>query len=677
MDKTQQALSQIVVYNKYAKYLVDKQRRETWEEIVYRYLNMLAAKYPHLADEIWTNGSYLLDKKVLMSMRGAQFAGKATDKNNTRIYNCAYLPIDHSAAFSETMFLLLSGTGVGYSVQYSHVEKLPDIRKPTKEQKFLIGDSIEGWADAVRALMYSYFGKRSTKPRFDYSDIRRKGERLVTAGGKAPGPEPLKRCLTEIELILERKRDGEKLNPIEVHDIICHIAHAVLAGGIRRAALICLFSADDNEMVTAKSGSWWELNPQRGRANNSAVLLRHRVTKEFFLSLWKKIEISQAGEPGVYFTNDKDWGTNPCCEVALRAYQFCNLTEINAGGLFMERVKQGTQPDTAVTAPAPTETQPPSEQEKAQAELNKRAKIAAFFGTLQAGFTDFHYLRPVWKTTTEKDALIGVGITGICNGDIFSLDLREAEQIIDNENKRIAALIGINEAARKTTIKPSGSTSCVLGTSSGIHAWHAKYYIRNMQCAVGDDLYNYFSANHPELIKIMDRDPNSAVIGIPQKAPKYALLREDENAIQMLERVFKFYDNWVKPGSKSGANTNNVSATVYIDVNKTYLKGENTWIQNNSSTDEYLTENNYHGWNEWEAVGEMLWDNRHKFNGMSVLPYDGGSYKDAPFIEITEEEFNNKLQYLKNIDLTKIVESDDNTNLADQVACAGGACEVQ
>lgn len=318
-------LSDVVVFNKYAKYLPKLQRRETYEEIIDRYTTMMLKRYPKLNSEIRSNSKFIYDKKVLPSMRALQFAGQAIEKTESRIYNCCYLPVDDYRAFSEVMFLLLGGTGVGYSVQTNHIDKLPEIRKPNKEQKYLIGDSIEGWSDAVRHLMASYFGLRNTKPKFDYSDIREKGARLVTAGGKAPGPEPLKRCLFEIEQILERKKDGEKLTDLEVHDIICHIADSVLAGGIRRAALICLFSANSEDMLTCKFGNWWETNPQRGRANNSAVLVRHKISKEFFLNLWSKIEASNSGEPGIYFTNNPDWGTNPCVEIALRPYQFCNL----------------------------------------------------------------------------------------------------------------------------------------------------------------------------------------------------------------------------------------------------------------------------------------------------------------------------------------------------------------
>jgi ribonucleoside-diphosphate reductase alpha chain len=315
------------------------------------------------------------------------------------------------------------------------------------------------------------------------------------------------------------------------------------------------------------------------------------------------------------------------CEIALRPFSFCNLTELNGGNVVD------------------------------QEDFNTRSRVAAFFGTLQAGFQDFHYLRDIWRRNTEKDALIGVGITGICNGKLREISLTEGANIAKLENKRVAALIGINPSARCTTIKPSGSTSCVLGTSSGIHAWHSAYYIRNIQCAVGDDLHEFFTENHPELIKTMDYDPNSAVIGIPQKAPDTATLREHENAIQMLERVKRYNLEWVRAGHVRGANTNNVSATVYIDENREYEP---------------------FGENEWEMVGEWMWKNRHSFNGLSVLPYDGGTYADAPFQEITKEEYEKRIKFVSDgVDLTKIREEEDNTKLAEELACAGDNCEIR
>jgi ribonucleoside-diphosphate reductase alpha chain len=326
MDVGLETLSSLTVFSKYAKYVPELQRRETWEEIVNRYGKMMINKYPKLKGQIETSLGYILEKKVLPSMRALQFAGPAAEVNNSRIYNCCFLPIDSLHSFSETMFLLLGGTGVGYSVQKHHVEQLPVIKRQEtyKQRTYLIEDSIMGWADAVKVLMKFYF-EGGYKPKFDFRAIRHKGARLVTAGGKAPGPEPLKICLTHIDAIMERKEDGSKLSPLECHDVLCHIANSVLAGGIRRSAMISLFSHDDEEMITCKYGNWWELNEQRGRSNNSAVLERGAVSKLEFDALWKRIELSGSGEPGVYWTNNLDWGTNPCCEIGLRPYQFCNL----------------------------------------------------------------------------------------------------------------------------------------------------------------------------------------------------------------------------------------------------------------------------------------------------------------------------------------------------------------
>lgn len=1294
MNSSQKVLSDIIVYNKYAKYRPDLKRRETYEEIVDRYIGMMLKKYTDeqtysgwleksvmvdkdsLAEQIIKNSKYLYEMKVLPSMRAMQFAGPAIEKNNARIFNCSYLPVDDYRAFSEIMFLLLGGSGVGYSVQYHHVEKLPEIQKPSHTKKFLIGDSIEGWADAIRALMKSYFGISKYKPNFDFSDIRPKGSRLVTAGGKAPGPEPLRICLTKIEALLNEKRNGSRLSPIEVHDIICYIADAVLAGGIRRAALISLFSFDDVEMATCKHGAWWELNPQRGRSNNSAVIVRNRIKKEEFDKFWKTIKDSNSGEPGIFFTNDSSrFGTNPCkplrstiltaegyitfeealtkneleiitpdgrkakaskpfvtginkeiyeitlgnkqkihatdnhlhqllsgewipvselnigdklkigqtqiydtiienqdeynkglihgwmlgdgwsyirsdsinsyrsglsfgikefdvipmfekilnsnsypheqkpdtckllrvnqkqviykdkwnvpfkesssyklgfirslfttdgsvrnknnnvelysinikmledvslilqefgiqssitthnkqrsyiakdgkrrnnkttykinvyggqfkkigflskykqelldqqvlkkdyeprdyeivtnieyignenvyditvydpchsfidkgiiahncAEISLREFSFCvsgdtklitrngieqidsvvdkeveiwngeqwskvkpyktgesdrlhrvhfsdgsyldatddhkflvknrfekefhevttlqlqdelvkseyalqiprsnveyqdgytdsfayeygyvlgdgtvyknmiyadlygkdNLIKLdgdkykpclNYNGTQYTRISFNKQLDIDFTKELKYELGLPkklftwdrqsilkfiagwadadgsqaskgiriygredkirdgqllltkcginssvnlmekegietnlgirknavwylqitktidipcqrlicnNEKEakykgkyqivkridtldgehksycltennlhqcvfnnvltkqcnlteinagtiESQEDFNERARVASFFGTLQAGFTDFHYLRSVWKTNTEKDSLIGVGITGIANGNIMDMDLVYPADIVKEENARVAELIGINPAARTTTVKPAGTTSSLLGVSSGIHAWHSKKYIRNIQCSVGDDLYIYFYVHHPELVKPMDYQPGSAVIGIPIEAPSSAITREEETATDFLDRVKRFNLEWVRTGHNKGPNYNNVSATCNI-------KDE-----------------------EWEEVGEWMWINKDTYSGISVLPYDGGTYVDAPFQEVTEEEFERRVQLiLENpIDLTRIVEDTDNTNLSGEIACSGGQCEL-
>ena len=334
------------------------------------------------------------------------------------------------------------------------------------------------------------------------------------------------------------------------------------------------------------------------------------------MDLWKRVELSGAGEPGIYFNNDKDWGTNPCCEIALRPYQFCNLCEVNASDI------------------------------ESQEDLNERVKAAAFIGTLQAGYTDFHYLREVWQQTTEKDALIGVSMTGIGSGTVLGYDMQKAASLVKRENARVAKLIGINPAARCTTVKPAGTTSLALGTSSGIHAWHNDYYLRRIRVGKNESIYKYLFENHPLLVEDeFFRPHDTAVISIPQKAPEGSILRT-ESPFQLLERIKKVATDWVQPGHRKGSNTHNVSATVS-------LKPE-----------------------EWEDAGNWMWDNRKYYNGLSVLPFDGGTYTQAPFEDIDEGTYINRLQHLKDINLEHVIETEDNTDLSGELACAGGSCEI-
>lgn len=750
MDISRKILSDITHHMKYAKFRPSDFRRETFEETVDRNVAMHIKKYPHLEQEIREAYKFVYERKVLPSMRSMQFAGRAIEVCPSRQYNCSYLAVDDVRSFSEIMFLLLGGTGVGFSVQSHHVEQLPEIRKPNKKRtrRFLIGDSIEGWADAVKALMKSYFDG-SSKINFDFTDIRPKGALLVTAGGKAPGPQPLKECLMKLEGILETKQDGDKLTPIEVHDIVCHIADAVLAGGIRRSALISLFDADDLEIISAKTGNWWETNPQRGRANNSAVVLRHKVTKDFFMQLWDRVKQSGSGEPGIYLTNDRDVGTNPCkplrstiltkegyitfaqalekdslevmgidgewkkatkpfktgenrvvsrfllsngkylygtpnhrhldsngiwremkdmnesdflrsqdrenplqiveivrdfsiedvyditvddeshafydadvvthncAEISLRNCGFCNLTEVNVSDL------------------------------ESQEDYEQRVRSAAFIGTLQASYTDFHYLRDVWKKNAEKEALLGVSMTGIASNLIFNMDIEKAAKVAVEENKRAAKLLGINPARRVTTTKPSGTSSLILGTSSGIHAWHSEYYIRRIRVGKNEAIYSYLKTNHPELVEDeYFRPHDTAVISVPQKAPEGSLLRS-ESPINFLERVKTVHNKWIKPGHIKGENTHNVSATISIKEN------------------------------EWDEVGEWMWNNRDSYTGLSVLPYSEHTYVQAPFEEFSKEEYERLFQSLQNVDLSQIFETEDETDLQGEVACQAGNCEIK
>jgi len=895
-------------------------------------------KYPFLAEEIKkVYAEFVIPKRILPSMRSLQFGGKPIEQSPNRIYNCCYLPVDDYRAFGEIMFLLLGGSGVGYSVQTSHIEKLPPIRKPTKRRRFLIGDSIEGWADSIKAVFSAYM-KGKSMPVFDFSDIREKGAALITSGGKAPGAQPLKDCLHNIEKVLDQVEEGGQLSSLQVHDLVCYMADAVLAGGIRRAALISLFNIDDEDMLTCKFGNWYDLNPQRGRANNTAVVLRHKVKKKDFYALWEKIKASGSGEPGLYLTNNADWGSNPCCftgdtkiltptgyktfselssagevdlinhrgeahkgsvwstgeketvivkntlgetiqctddhifmnikgeevqarelvgqrimpllevnskndeytklgfiqgdgnltrlnsathkglevnighkdgeialmfditleeskrvyyvngyndtlkdlgfdasvlperglpstfwdwnsevklsfirgmysangciikgarasykttslllandlkffledngissyittnlakkvkfengeylckesydvnisaynslkifakkigfvhkyknddlkdvliskspminsvkssgvaevfdfnlqddthwgvvgggyiahncEIALKPFQFCNLVEINMG---------------AITD---------------QNDLDSCSVAATFLATLQAGYTDFHYLRDVWKRTTEKEALIGVSGTGIASGIVLELDLEQAAKLVLKENARVAEIIGINKAARTTCVKPAGTTSCVLGQSSGIHGWNSEYFIRRLRAGKDEAITQYLIKNHPELVEDEFFKPHlQSVISVPMKAPEKAIFKT-EGAINLLERVKHFSEKWIVPGHRKGDNTHNISATINIEEH------------------------------EWDLVRDWMWDNRAYYNGLSVLPADNHTYKQMPFEACTKEEYEEMASHLHSVDLTKIKEDTDQTDLKGELACAGGACEI-
>jgi len=610
-------LSDIVVHMKYAKYKEDLYRRETWEEICDRNAQMHIRKYKHLENEILEiYENFVKTKKVLPSMRSMQFGGKPIELNQTRMYNCSFRHANHPDVFSEAMFLLLSGCGFGYSVQKHHVEELPLIQGPKeRNRRFVIGDSIEGWADAIKVLFISYF-KNKSRVDFIYDDIRPKGAKLITSGGKAPGPLPLKTCIYHITNILDQAI-GRQLTPIEVHDILCFIADAVLAGGIRRAAMISLFSHDDIEMMTAKSGSWYELNPQRGRANNSVVLLREETSPELFHNVWRKIEASGSGEPGIFWTNDLELGTNPCAEISLVSESFCNLTETNVGDV------------------------------DSQEELNLRVKAATFIGTLQAGYTDFHYLGEKWRRNAEKEALLGVSMTGIGSGKVLSLNLEEAANVAKNENKRVAAIIGIKQSHRICTVKPAGTSSIVCGTSSGIHAWHAPFYIRRVRIGKNEALYTFLLNNHPELLEDDYEKPElQSIIAIPQRAPEGSIFR-NENVIEQLERIKKWNVEWIKPGHWKGVNRHNVSATCYVKEH------------------------------EWNEVGEWLWENKNDYTGLSFLPYHGGTYKQAPFEDIDEETFEKLYKTLKEVDIMGVLEFKDDTNLSGELACSGGSCEIR
>jgi len=611
MQSSIKFLSDITVYGKYAKYLPEEKRREIWEEIVLRSALMHSKKFPALKDEIYTNYADVINQDVLPSMRTLQFAGLALEINNARNFNCSYAPIDHIDIFSEAMFLLLSGCGFSYSVQNHHIDKLPEIKGPLKKRRtYLINDSIIGWADAIKTLINAYYYSKSD-PDFDYRDIRQKGSMLITSGGKAPGPQPLKDCIHNIRKVLDNatvmRGFGCKLLSVEAHDIMCYIADAVLSGGIRRAACLVGFSFGDEDMLNCKSPEELEKNPQRQRSNNSVVLLKRKLNRESFDFIFDMIEKSKSGEPGIIISNDKEMLFNPCGEASLKPNSFCNLSTINMSNV------------------------------TTQEEFNKRAKVASFIGTLR-------------KTTTEKDALLGVSMTGMASDVVMSLDFEQAAKIVLEENARVAKLIGINKAARTTLLKPEGTTSTALGCSSGIHSWHDEfYYLRRIRMNKDEALFKYLHKKIPELFEDEKYKPKTiSILTVPIKVPEGAISRK-EPAINLLNRCVKINKEWIKTGHRSGANSHNVSCTVTVKED------------------------------EWAEVRNFVWNNRENINGMTFYRYDGNSYEQSPFESCSEQDYNKLINILNNahIDLTKIKEEHDFTDHKAEAACAGGGCELK
>jgi len=615
MNKSNRLLSEIVAYRTYAKHITALNRRESLEETLNRNLTMYLEKYPKLSRDIIKAFKQVHDFNVMPSMRSLQFGGEAIFRNNTRLFNCSFANITYPRIFAEALFLLLSGTGFGYSVQRHHISQLPSIRKPKEEGTYVVHDSIEGWAEALNQLMSAYFFG-AIRPLFDFSKVRQKGSYLVTTGAKAPGPDPLRHMLGKVEEML-RGAIGRKLTTLEVHDVICLIADCVLSGGIRRAALISLFDRNDNAMLTSKHGSWWERYPHRARANNSAVLPRTETTFEEFKNVYDMCIASNAGEPGFFWTNNIEWGTNPCAEIGLQSNQFCNLTTTNLTGIKNEK------------------------------DLENRVYAAALLGTLQAGFTDFPYLSEKWRTVTENEALIGCSFTGIADASGLSGDqLQKAAKLVLEVNEKYSKKIGINQAARTTAIKPEGTASCVLGSSSGIHARHSGYYLRRVRMNKDDELARYLMRVVPELVEDDVFSPSGVVVTIPQESPEGAITRHQESAEALFDRVKHYYNNWVVPGHREGDNTHNISCTI-----------------------NYKPE-------EVPLLFHKLWDDRYQYAAVSLLPFSDAIYQQAPFEDCTKEQFDKLNKLVKEIDLTKVLEMEDNTNRAEQLACSGGVCEL-
>lgn len=689
-------IADFVFASRYARYNEKLGRRETWEETVDRVRNMHLKKFKHLDEEHQKEIRWAFDmvkeKKVVPSMRSLQFGGKAIEIKNSRIYNCSVTHIHSLRSFAEIFYLLLCGCGVGFGVSKHFLNRLPDLvsadDKTGAVLTYVIEDTIEGWADSVEALMNCYFRNTPYTGRkiiFDYSRIRRKGETLKTSGGKAPGYKGLKNAHIQIKALLDHiieDLEQSRLKPINAYDIIMHASDAVLSGGIRRSATICVFDKDDEEMMNSKTYftvdkifrfskdedtamwhgkvkvgkktfevelnewdyknlydnkkiSWFYVEPQRGRSNNSVLLLRDKTTFEEFQSIIKRTK--EFGEPGFVFGNHPHQLFNPCCEIGfipvtddgVCGIQFCNLTSINGAKI------------------------------KTLEDFRLAAKAATLIGTLQATYTEFKYYSPVTKQLTEEESLLGVSMTGIMDNPQILLNAefqKEVSQICVEWNKHWANILGIKQAARITCVKPEGSSSLVLESASGIHPHHARHYFRRVQGNKMDPIMRFFKKINPHMIEdsVWSANKTDEVVTFPIEISDKAIVKKDLTAIKHLEYIRSTQRNWVLPGTTDANKKpieHNVSCTVIVKDN------------------------------EWDDVCKYIYANKHFFSAVSLLSASGDKmYHQAPMEEILTEEDLQKMNMLvdnfKEVDYRQLKEEDDNTNLQKEVACAGGMCEV-
>ncbi len=597
-------------------------------------------------------------KKVLPSMRSMQFGGEAILKNHSRMFNCSFSNVDRVEFFREYLFLLLSGCGVGFSVQKHHIALLPPLPARAHEADlpvthFHVEDTIEGWSDALHALFVSFY--EGQKIEFDYSSIRPRGAPLKTSGGRAPGHLPLKKALNKVEDILA-SASGRALRPIEVYDINMFVAKAVLAGGIRRSATICLFSPDDEEMMNAKTGNWFETHPQRSASNNSAVLSRSDRNQEHFKKLFRAQK--EFGEPGFFFNDHPDAGCNPCAEINLLPVVDWELSEEELGQLYRWGYKGELPGMTRLSGFQHCNLTTINGQAATSEVAFYRACIAASaIGTLQAAYTDMPYLGAVTRLINERDALLGVSICGFMDNPSVLFDpevLTQGAHLCRATNKLVASLIGIRPAAKLSTCKPEGTASLILGAASGIHPHHARRYFRRVQANRKEPVYSFFKVANPQMTEASVYNPDTDdVITFPVEAPKRAILRKDLTALQFLELVKLVQTSWVIPGgdpsSRSPELHHNVSNTCTVRPT------------------------------EWDEVQEFIWSNREYFTGISLLQDAGDkAYPQAPREEVSTEADVAKWNALRpyRVDYTKMREDSDVTELKATVACAGGACEI-
>ena len=624
-----QLYSQFIHKSRYARWLDTEKRRESWDETVDRYLSFFIKKFPEQEQDILALRDSILDCETMPSMRCLMTAGKALDRDNVAGFNCSYLTIDHPRAFDELMYILMCGTGAGFSVERQYVTKLPDVAEhfEATSTNIVVHDSKIGWAKAYKELIsLLYVGQ---VPTWDLSQVRPSGAKLKTFGGRASGPAPLDDlfCFT---VAMFKKAQGRKLTSIECHDLCCKIAEIVVVGGVRRSALISLSNPSDDRMRVAKSGQWWESNAQRALANNSASYTE-RPDFDTFLKEWLSLYESKSGERGVFSRKASkkqaektgrrdssfDFGTNPCSEIILRPNQFCNLSEV------------------IVRADDTIES------------LIKKVRVATALGTLQSSLTDFRYLRSVWKRNTEEECLLGVSMTGIMDhkvlGNPDSKELPETLEILKQaaieENKIWAAKIGVNPSTSITCVKPSGTVSQLTNTASGIHPRYARHYIRRVRADIKDPLTQFMKdRDFPNEVDVMNK--NNLIFSFPIEAPEDGTVVKDVGAMHQL-KLWKIY--------------------------------QDHWCEHKPSITVYYTDS------EFMEIGNWLWNNFDDVSGISFLPHSEHSYRQAPYEEITKEVYDELLSKMpKGISWEDLAfyENDDNTSGSQQLACSSGVCEI-
>tara|TARA_R110000822_G_scaffold215384_4_gene350259 strand:- start:288 stop:2162 length:1875 start_codon:yes stop_codon:yes gene_type:complete len=617
-----------IAASRYARFIDDKGRRENWGETVDRFVQYVFSRTPAISEdsalkeEIY-NAIY--NHEVMPSMRAVMTAGKSADRDNTCVYNCSYLPVDDVKSFDEAMFILLCGTGVGFSVENRYISQLPDVPDNlyTSEHSIKVHDSKEGWAKSLRLLIaHLYAGEI---PRWDVSGVRAAGARLKTFGGRASGPQPLV-DLFEFTVATFKNAQGRKLNTLECHDLMCKVGEVVVVGGVRRSAMISLSDLDDERIRHAKAGPWWETAPHRALANNSAVY-NETPTVGKFMEEWLSLYNSHSGERGIFNREaaqktvakyghrdpNFEFGTNPCSEIILRPYQFCNLTEVVV-----------RHDDT-------------------EEDLVRKVRLAAILGTIQSTFTKFPYLRKVWQRNTEEERLLGVSLTGIYDnritcttGENLNATLSRLREVSRSTNEDYARLLGIPKSAAITCVKPSGTVSQLVDSASGIHPRHSKFYIRRVRGDKKDPLSQFLIEQGVPNEDCVYKPTQTVVFAFPQKAPD-GLTRADVTPISHLELWLAYQRAWCE---------HKPSVTISVEEK------------------------------DWPSVGAFVWDHFDEMSGVSFLPYDGGTYRQAPYEDCTEEEYNTLKVGMPTIDWTKFIEVTDNVEGAQMLACTAGSCEI-